>query len=70
MRNPKYNTNEYICETETDSQTQRTDSWLQRGRTEGERSTGSLGSANVNPHTQDGETRSSCREHGTIFNIL
>ena len=32
MWNPKYGTNELICETEKDSQTQRTDLWLARGR--------------------------------------
>ena len=32
MWSPKYNTNEYVYTTETDSQTQRTDLWLPRGR--------------------------------------
>ena len=32
MWNLKYDTNELIYETETDSQTQRTDLWLPRGR--------------------------------------
>ena len=31
MWNPKYDTNELIYNTETDSQTQRTDLWLSRG---------------------------------------
>ena len=31
MWNLKYNTNEHIYETETDSQTQRIDLWLPRG---------------------------------------
>ena len=31
----KYNTNEPIYKTETDSQTQRTDLWLPRGKGEG-----------------------------------
>ena len=35
MWNLKYDTNEPIYETETDSQTQRTDSWLPRGREDG-----------------------------------
>ena len=35
MWNLKYNTNEHIYETETDSQTWRTDLWLPRGRGEG-----------------------------------
>ena len=37
MWNLKYDTNEHIYETETDSQTQRTDLWLPRGRTSGGR---------------------------------
>ena len=32
MWNLKYDTNQYIYETETDSQTKRTDLWLPRGR--------------------------------------
>ena len=32
MWNLKYNTNEHIYETETDSQTQRTDLWLTKGK--------------------------------------
>ena len=32
MWNLKYDTNEHICETETDSQTQRADVWLPRGK--------------------------------------
>ena len=32
MWNLKYDTNELIYETETDSQTQRTDLWLQKGK--------------------------------------
>ena len=36
MWNLKYGTNEPIYETETDSQTERTDLWLQRGREGGE----------------------------------
>ena len=43
MRNLKYGTNEPIYKPETDSQTQRTDSWLSRGRGEGVRWTRSLG---------------------------
>ena len=34
--NLKFDTNEHIYETETDSQTQRTDLWLPRGREGGE----------------------------------
>ena len=36
MWNLKYDTNEFIYETETDSQTQRTDLWLQEGGAVGE----------------------------------
>ena len=32
MWNLKYNTDEPVCETETDSQTERKDWWLPRGR--------------------------------------
>ena len=39
MWNLKYDTNKPICETETDSQTQRADLWLPRGK-EGSRRTG------------------------------
>ena len=42
----KYGTNEPIYKAETDSQIQRTNLWLQRGR--GEERTGSLGLADVN----------------------
>jgi hypothetical protein len=50
MLNPKYDTDEPIYKTETDSQTQRADVWLPRGRREGEGLTGSLelGDANYN----------------------
>ena len=33
----KYDTNELICEAETDSQTQRTDLWLPKGKGEGDK---------------------------------
>ena len=48
MWNLKYDTNELIYETETDSQTQRTDLWLPRGRGVGEGCTGRLGLADAN----------------------
>ena len=44
MWNLKYETNELIYKTETDSQTQRTDLWLPRGR----EWIGSLGLADAN----------------------
>ena len=47
MWNLKYDTNELICETETDSQTQRIDLWLPRGRGGGEGWIGSLGLADA-----------------------
>ena len=48
MWNRKYDTNELIYETETDSQTQKTDLWLPRGRGVGEGWSGSLGLADAN----------------------
>ena len=48
MWNLKYDTNEHIYETETESQTQRTDFWLPRGRWVGEGWIGSLGLADAN----------------------
>ena len=45
MWNPKYNTNKLIYETETNSQTYRTDLWLPRGR---EGQIASLGLADAN----------------------
>ena len=72
MWNLKYGTSEPVYETETDSQTQRTDLWLPRGWGEvGETRIGSLGLADVSYYIQDGETtRSYCRAQGTIFTIL
>ena len=54
MQNLKYDTNEHIYETELDSQTQRTDSWLPRVSGGGEKWIGSLGLANENYYTQNG----------------
>ena len=48
MWNLKYDTHESIYETETDSQTQRTDLWLPRGRGLREGWRGSLGLADTN----------------------
>ena len=48
MWNLKYDTNELIYETGTDSQTQRTDLWLPRGRRVGEGWTESMGLADAN----------------------
>ena len=48
MWNLKYGTNELINETETDSQTQRTDLWLSRGKGMQEGWIGSLGLADAN----------------------
>ena len=48
MWNLKYDTNEPIYETETDSQTSRTDLWLSRVKGVGEGRTGSLGLADAN----------------------
>ena len=46
--NLKYDTNEHIYETETDSQMLRADLWLPRGRRVGEGRIGSLGLADEN----------------------
>ena len=54
MQNLKYGTNELISETETDSQTQRTDLWLPRGTGEGVGWTGSLELADTNYYIQNG----------------
>ena len=48
MWNLKYDTNELIYETETDSETQRRDLWLPRGRQVGEGRIESLGLADEN----------------------
>ena len=47
----KYATNEHICKTETDLQTQRLDVWFPRGRRMGEGMIGSLGLAVANSYT-------------------
>ena len=52
--NLKYDTNEPIYETETDSQTKRTDWWLPRGRGLGEGCSGRLGLADVSFYIQNG----------------
>ena len=52
--NLKYDTNEFIYETETDSQTQRTELWLQRRRGMEERQIESLGLADANYYIQNG----------------
>ena len=48
MWNLKYDTNEPIYETETESQTERVDWWLPRGRGVGEARSGSLGLIDAN----------------------
>ena len=48
MWNLKYDTNELIYKTETDSQTYKTDFWLIKGRKVGEKWIGSLGLADAN----------------------
>ena len=50
----KHDTNELIEETETDSQTQRTDLWLPRGSGVGEGWIGSLGLADANYYIENG----------------
>ena len=48
LKKIKYDTNEHIYETETDSLTQRTILWLSRGKEIGEGRIGSLRLADVN----------------------
>ena len=48
MQNLKYDTSELVYETETDSQTERTDLWLPGGREVGDKWIGSLGLADAN----------------------
>ena len=54
MLNLKYDTNELICETETDAQTLRTDLWLQGGRGMREGWSGRLGLADADYCIQNG----------------
>ena len=54
MWNLKYDTNELIYETENNSQTQRTDLWLPRGRAVGEGWIGDLGFVDANYYICDG----------------
>ena len=54
MWNLKYDTNEPIYATITDSQTKRTGFWLPKGRGTGEGWTGSLGLADVHYYIQNG----------------
>ena len=52
--NVKYDTNELTYETETDSQTERTDLWLPRGRELGEGWSGRLRLADISYYVQGG----------------
>ena len=54
MRSLKYDTDELLYETVTDSQTQRTDLWLPGVGREVEGWIGSLGLADTNYYTQGG----------------
>ena len=49
----KYDTDDHVHGTETDSQTYRTDLWLPRGSEGRKGSNGSLGIADVNQYIQD-----------------
>ena len=70
MWNLKYDTNEPISESETDSQTQKTDLWLPRRRGLGEGWSERLGLADANWEINSGQTtRSYCTAQGTRFNI-
>ena len=69
--NLKYDTNEPIYKTETDSQTQRTDLCLPKRTGEGVGSTGSLGLVDANYYIWNGwAMRSYCKAQGTISNLL
>ena len=54
MWNLKYDTNELIYETETDSQTERTDLWLPGGRELGEGWSGRLRLADTSYYARGG----------------
>ena len=54
MWNIKYGTREYICETETDSQTQRTDLQLSRERGSGGREELDIWHQQIQTYIQDG----------------
>ena len=70
MWNLKYDTNEHIYETETDSQIRRTDLWLPRRGGVGEERIGIWGLADVNLYIEWIITRSYYIAQETIFNIL
>ena len=67
MWNLKYDTNELTYETETDSQTQRTDVLLPRGWWGEE---WEFGLADTNDYIQNRQTRSHCIAQGTMLSIL
>ena len=54
MWNQKYGSDELIYKTETNSQAQRADMWLPRGRGEEEGGTGSLGLVDTNYYVENG----------------
>ena len=71
MWNLKYDTNEPIYKAETDSQTQRTDSWLPMGSVWWEGWTWNLWLVDENYYMQNGwTTRSYCIAQGSIYNVL
>ena len=72
MSNLKYDTNELIYKTETDSEAQRINLVVAKEEVGVEESwTGSLGLADANYYTQNGETTRACYiAQGTTFNIL
>ena len=67
MQNLKYDTNEHIHETETDSQTQKTDSWLPNRLNKEQ--TGSLQLADTNYYMQNENNKVLLYSTGTILNI-
>ena len=71
MWNLKYDTNEPICETETESWTQRTHWGLPKGRGLEEVCSGRLGLADESFHIENGwMTRSYCIAQRTMFALL
>ena len=66
MWNLKYNTNDPIYETETDSETERIDLWLPRARVG---QVGSLEFADVNCYMQNGQRARLYYKQGELFSI-
>ena len=71
MQNLKYDTNELIHKTETDSKTQRRDLWFPRGWEVVEEWFGSLWLTDESYHIcNESTTRPYCLAQGTMFNTV